>query len=126
MQYILRDGVPVHEPDIAKFSQWFQDHTDERILARDELTPDGGVTVSTVFLGFNHQFGRGNPILWETLVFATGMPFDGEMERYETREEALEGHKAMVNHIGARLSEGVTLDVGALLEAAHLLVNGKS
>ncbi len=60
-----------------------------------EQTDLGFSFVSTVFLGTDHNFlGDGPPILWETAVF--GWKLGGECERYCSREEALEGHKKMV------------------------------
>ena len=58
------------------------------------------VRVSTVWLGLDHSFGLTSktPIIFETLVF--GGPFDGDMERYSTEEEALRGHQAMVEKCG--------------------------
>ena len=54
-----------------------------------------GVEVSTVFLGRDHSFpGQPGPILYETLVF--GGEHVLKMERYATREQALEGHERMV------------------------------
>ena len=56
-----------------------------------------GVRVSTVFLGIDHQWGDGPPILWETMVF--GGELDQEQERYHTREEAQDGHQAMIERV---------------------------
>ena len=55
--------------------------------------PDG-TTVSTVFLGIDHSFGFGGPSLWfETMVF----PHENDYtERYETWEQAEEGHARIV------------------------------
>ena len=50
--------------------------------------------VSTVFLGLDHQWFDGPPLLFETMIF--GGPLDQEMDRYSTWEEAEAGHKAMV------------------------------
>jgi hypothetical protein len=50
--------------------------------------------VSTVFLGLNHNFGRGEPLLFETMIF--GGPLAGEMSRYCTYNEAERGHAAAV------------------------------
>lgn len=94
-----RDPVPVD--DVLTWGEWFQ--TADRVVARDadERT---GWKVSTVFLGLDHQFGIGPPVLFETLIFApTDRPvparlkrFDGHMERYTTWAEAEAGHKAIV------------------------------
>lgn len=47
--------------------------------------------VSTVFLGINHAFSGGPPIVFETMVFSKGG--DGDCHRYATWEEAEEGHE---------------------------------
>lgn len=57
----------------------------------------GSVSVSTVFLGIDHSFDRGRPLLFETMVF--GGPLDGEQDRYTTRDEALTGHARMVARV---------------------------
>ncbi len=51
--------------------------------------------VSTVFLGLDHNFGDGPPILWETLVF--GGPMNGQQTRCAgSREQAEAMHEKMV------------------------------
>lgn len=60
-------------------------------------TQDGGVKVSTIWLGMDHGFGAGPPLIFETMVF--GGPL-GELEyqrRYSTEEAAFAGHKAACN-----------------------------
>jgi hypothetical protein len=52
------------------------------------------VEISTVFLGLDHNFGQGPPLLFESMVF--GGEDDGEMVRYSTWEEAETGHKLLV------------------------------
>ena len=59
-----------------------------------------GKLVSTVWLGLDHSFGGGPPVIFETMVFPIGP--DGEMipseiatDRYCTEEEALKGHEEM-------------------------------
>lgn len=53
--------------------------------------------VSTVFLGLDHQYGDGPPLLFETMVF--GGPLDHEMNRYSTWNEAEKGHQEMVERV---------------------------
>lgn len=56
--------------------------------------------MSTVFLGLDHSHtSKGLPVLWETMVF--GGPLDQEMDRYTSREDAVEGHEAMVKRVRA-------------------------
>lgn len=54
-----------------------------------------GTTVSTVWLCMNHAFGHSQKKIFETMIF--GDPnFEDYMERYETLEEAEDGHKKAV------------------------------
>ena len=88
--YILdAEGKPVLEPDILKWAEWFE--SNDRKVAKDMI---GGVQVSTVFLGMDHSFGGGTPILYETMIFSG--PHDEYQTRASTREEALEQHRAAV------------------------------
>jgi hypothetical protein len=73
---------------------------DERRVARTELD---GADVSTVFLGLDHGYGGGPPLVFETLVF--GGPMDGECHRYSTWEQAEVGHKAMVQLVKIAMSQ---------------------
>lgn len=61
--------------------------------------------VSTVFLGLDHGFG-GPPIVFETMVFTDGK--GGDMERYSTYDEAMAGHKVMVEKVRKRYNSGLT------------------
>lgn len=79
---------------LMEWAAWFE--TANRILAVyvDDAT---GWRVSTVFLGLDHNFsGHPPPILWETMIFAKGLPMDGEQRRYAYRDQALKGHEEMV------------------------------
>ena len=60
----------------------------DRIVAKTKAWFD--VEVSTVFLGLDHAFGSGPPMLFETMVF--GGKYSDEQWRYSTWDEALEGH----------------------------------
>jgi hypothetical protein len=63
-----------------------------RKIARTRVAPK--CEVSTIFLGLNHNFGLGEPILFETMVF--GGPLDGDSMRYHTYDQAEAGHAATV------------------------------
>ena len=53
---------------------------------------DGGITVSTVWLGIDHGFTDDTaPVIFETMVFG-GDWGDAPMMRYCTEAEAIEGH----------------------------------
>lgn len=86
-RYVLVNGQPEVCEDLLTWAQWFEQSSDERIVAQDRL---GDVFISTVFLGLDHSFGRGEPLLFETMIFSG--PHDQYQERYSTKAEALEGH----------------------------------
>lgn len=97
--YILNaKGRPVFCKNILVWGRFMQN---VKRHVRD--TRKGGIRVSTVFLGLDHGFG-GRRLLWETCVF--GGEMDGEMERYETRAQAVAGHSVMcarVDRVGRTL-----------------------
>ena len=71
-----------------------------RFLANDKAN---GHFISTVFLGINHGF-LGAPELFETMVFKLGPNGEPNMggvedDRYSTWDEAMAGHKAMVDKV---------------------------
>lgn len=55
---------------------------------------DGDATLSTVWLGLDHNFGRGPLAIFESMVF--GGEHDQAVRRYATHEEAIEGHKQAI------------------------------
>lgn len=95
--WILDENGEPQRTDLMTWARWFQD-TDARQISRTWLP--NGIEVSTVFLGIDHNFGSGPPILWESLAFDKEHgSMDGTMRRYETREEALAGHEALVKEL---------------------------
>ena len=88
-KYILDEtGNPIPEPDALRWAEWFEKAGNKRQVAKTE---QGGVLVSTVFLGLNHRFGDGPPLLYETMIF--GGDNDDYQTRCCTRAEALEEHR---------------------------------
>lgn len=90
-EYILSedDKTPVEVNDLLTWARWME--TGNRRVAKDKI---GEVEISTVFLGLDHSFGSGAPVLWETMVF--GGKLDQEQDRYCSYEEALKGHASML------------------------------
>lgn len=99
--YILggEDGhTPILEPDFMAWARWFEQASHDGAAGRRVAqTCDGDIRVSTVFLGLDHQWGSGPPLLFETMVF--GGPLDSEQDRYSTWEAADEGHREMVRRV---------------------------
>ena len=103
LNYRLEGHTPVVEEDIhawAKaFGDRFQGTTDTWSVDRTEL-PDGGL-ISTVFLGLDHSFGDGPPLLFESMYFPRkyeeSLWQDEDCERCSTWKEAEAQHKLMVD-----------------------------
>ena len=90
--YILEGKKAVQVGDTIEWAQKFE--SQDRVVAKDNV---GETKISTVFLGLDHQYGDGEPLLFETMVF--GGELDQEMDRYSTWEEAEEGHKTMIEKV---------------------------
>lgn len=84
-KYILVDRKPV-PADLMTWAKWFG--TADRRVAMTEVA---GYRVSTVFLGIDHQFGDGPPLIFETMVFEGRE--DVWSERCSTWEQAEEMHE---------------------------------
>ena len=89
---MLPDGSVEAVEDLMEWGKVMQ--KENRLVAKVQ---SGDVRISTVFLGLNHQFGEGPPLLFETMVF--GGKHDQECERYSTRDEALAGHCKMATKV---------------------------
>ena len=88
--YILDGHKPV-KCDLMTWGRWFEKADKARIVKQEKT---GDVEVSTVFIGIDHQWGKGPPLLFETMIF--GGPHDQYQERYSTWEEAELGHALAV------------------------------
>lgn len=87
---------------------WKGEHLDDPRVCRQDVVqaPDGKHWfVSTVFLCLDHGHGKGDPILWETMVFpcddageiTTYMDLD--MRRYSSVAAAESGHAEMLEKV---------------------------
>lgn len=92
--YILDEkGAPVAEPDLMTWALWFEKA--DRHVGNETI---GDSKISTVFLGLDHAFGGGVPVLWETMVF--GGKLDQEQDRCcGSREQAEAMHARMVERV---------------------------
>jgi hypothetical protein len=85
-----------------------------------QVTDTDSAQVSTVWLGLDHQFGDGPPLIFESIVF--GGALDQEMDRYSTWREAQNGHAAMVDRV--LRSERLTARVARRFRAAWRAIRG--
>ena len=79
--YILKGKKAVPVVDFMTWARWFKEA--DRTVAKSSK---GDMRVSTVFLGLDHQWGNGSPLLFETMIF--GGEHDQYQERCATWEEA--------------------------------------
>lgn len=71
-----------------------------RIVRQENIVIDGDpYFVSTVDLGIDHSFGDSRPLYYETMVFPNDSWDECYCKRYETREEAAEGHEKLIQDI---------------------------
>jgi len=80
----------------------------------------GDVEVSTVWLGLNHQWGDGPPLIFETMVF--GGNLDQEQSRYSTRDQAHTGHEQTVARVRQEADEFAALAADEDVREAVALV----
>lgn len=89
----------------CSFEEWLSrgtmDEESKRVAASGEKEK---VWVSTVFLGLDHKFGDGPPMLFETMIF--GGEHDQYQERCSTWEEAEAMHKQACELAGVPLLGG--------------------
>jgi hypothetical protein len=91
----LIDRTPVP----CSFEAWRPRYGDPEWRVAATETPHG-LTISTVFLGLNHCFGEGTPVLFETTVFGSDLD-DQPQRRYRTWAEAELGHMEVVQSLEA-------------------------
>ena len=91
-KYILEGKQTVECNDLITWARWFE--TGNRRVAEDIIS---GVRISTIFLGLDHAFRGGPPMLFETMVF--GGALNEEQERCTTWDQAEQMHKNMVERV---------------------------
>lgn len=99
MSYYNRKGERI---SLSEFAELGRGIANKR-LAADHV---GGFWISTVWLGLDHSWSGGPPLIFETMAF----PSDGDgpssydevyCDRYSTEAEALAGHARAVAGFGS-------------------------
>lgn len=101
--YALDADGTVRPVGDSRDATWAIDHR------RIDRTTVNQYDVSTVFLGVDHGFGGGPPLLFETMVFddtAEERYADLYCERYSTKAEAQAGHDRVVAALQAGKDPG--------------------
>lgn len=92
ISYFDRDGIAITQ------EQWVDLFADREYSTIGKWEGEGGISVSTVWLGLNARYGQGDPIIFETMIFGGGK-LDQEGTRYTTLGDAAEGHLRTVSDI---------------------------
>jgi len=126
-RYILTGHDPIPCEDFTTWTTWMDGP--DRLVQDTELIDSAcdQVRVCTAFLGVDVNFADGAPVLFETVVF--GGPYDWELYRYCTWEEAQQGHAAVVARCKARskeaslaLSKAQELAQRTVKKASHMAI----
>lgn len=101
--YRLEGHEPIECKDVLEWGRWFG--SADRVVAQTYFGKDKPeeIQVSTVFLGLDYSYGKGKPILFETMIF--GGEHDQYQDRCSTWDQAIEMHdKAikLVNILGGK------------------------
>ena len=96
VRYVLdAEGNPIREDDQTTWNAFMRD-ADRRRVALDAA---GKWTVSTVFMGMDHDVvGSGPPVLWKTMVFGP-LPWGGFSCWFSNRWRALSQHDQLAERI---------------------------
>jgi len=93
--YYDREG---HQLPMMEWAKLFESEEDRASYKRVAATTlPNGRWVSTVWLGIDHSFGSGPPLIFETMVFPSegGVLTELDCERYSTEDAAKAGHERM-------------------------------
>lgn len=107
--YVLDGKIPRVTTDMEEWGKCLGNIDRRRVAYTIVAVEPETVTVSTVFLGLDHNWlGKGEPLLFETMVF--GGEHNECMDRYPTWEEAEAGHGLAVVTIEAKMATSNTGD----------------
>lgn len=69
-----------------------------------------GLRISTVFMGMDHNWTGGPPVLWETMVFHDGgdrANLDLYQDRYTSHDDAVDGHRRICRLVASEGAEAL-------------------
>jgi hypothetical protein len=94
-EYLAPDGTAISIEEWQRLFHLRSGDMSPESWWRKETTIGGGVSVSTVWLGLNHEWDPEHPpLFWETMIF--GGDYDEDQWRYSSRESALDDHERIV------------------------------
>jgi len=102
MHYTWKAGeqpVQTHTDTAEGLLEWAHENSRSDRHIGDETI--GDLRVSTVFLGMDHNWGEGEPILFETIIFKNEVSLFEE--RYCTETQARQGHQEAIERAKGHL-----------------------
>jgi hypothetical protein len=110
LYYILdAQGNPQPAPDNdagRRAANELLGNAEKRRIGVFEKNIDGHeITVSTVFLVLDHCHDGGDPVLYETMLFVDGNSIGNATQRYNTKDEAIQGHNEVVKVVNDAIEE---------------------
>lgn len=99
MKYYLLEDKTYRPATLMEWSEQFEEMSVNKTkhVGNDII---GDYHISTVWLGLDHNFLGGKPLVFETMVFEHPRDScDIYMERYSTWDEAVEGHKTAIEWV---------------------------
>lgn len=106
--YRLVEQKPVR-CTLAEYAQVMQDET-QRVLAQDQI---GDLHISTIFTGIDRNFGRGAPVLFETVVF--GLPDELHPQwHHSSWDEAMDHHRQLAASISEHGQQYLLDEIGRI------------
>lgn len=96
--YFLNDDHTYRPCTLMEWAKQMEDFykQDKKHVGYDDVN---GYHVSTVWLGLDHNFGVGEPLLFETMVFPYQDGIETYTERYTTWDEAVAGHERAIQWV---------------------------
>lgn len=102
--YVLDGEAVVPVAGMQQWGEWFE-KSNPRV---DYTEVTDTCSVSTIFLGLdNRLYGKGPPIVFETMIFGAPESIDRRQWRYSSWDDAVIGHKAAVRKCRAALGQEV-------------------
>jgi hypothetical protein len=91
--YFLNPDHTYSPCDLLTWARQFE--SENRQVADDEIN---GYRVSTVWLGTDHNYGAGHPLVFETMIFNPAGK-DNYLVRYTTWDQAVAGHQKAIDWV---------------------------
>jgi hypothetical protein len=110
LHYMLNPDHSLRPAELLEWARWHEHSYEERSVG---LTIVGPYRVSTMFLGLDHQFGDGPPMIFETCVFDSSASIEDSFcpgrfiehsevqDRCSTWDQAVEMHAQVVARLEA-------------------------